>query len=112
MPSGSFAGGHSRQDYLRGLFTTADFPVPGPGQEGNEKRSLFRGPGFANVDFGLIKNNSIGEKLNLQLRFEFFNLFNRVNLQGVDADMSSGTFGTPVATYAPRSIQLGVRLEF
>jgi hypothetical protein len=112
MPNTAISGSHSRQDYLRGLFAAADFPVPAPGQEGNEQRSLFRGPGFANIDLGMIKNNSIGERLNLQVRFEFFNLFNRVNLQGVDSDLASGTFGSSVATYSPRSIQLGLRLEF
>ncbi len=112
MPSQSFTGSHSRQDYLRGLFTAADFPVPALGQEGNEKRSLFTGPGFANFNLGVIKNNQIGERLKLQVRFEFFNLFNRVNLRGVDSDLSSGTFGSSIATYSPRTTQLGLRLEF
>ena len=111
-PSKSFTGSHSRQDYLRGLFTASDFAAPALGQEGNEKRDMFTGPGFANVNLGLIKNNQIGERVNLQVRFEFFNLFNRVNLRGVDSDLSSGTFGTSVSTYAPRTAQLGLRLEF
>lgn len=111
-PSENFAGGHSRQDYLRGLFTSADFPVPTPGTEGNLKRNPYRGPGFANVDFGLIKNNRITERTNIQLRFESFNLFNRVNLSGVDANLTSGTFGRSTSTYNPRVIQLGLRVEF
>jgi hypothetical protein len=106
------SGGHSRQDYLRGLFAPTDFPVPTPGTEGTEKRNTYRGPGFANADFGLIKNTHVREHMNLQLRFEFFNAFNRVNLQGVDADLSSGTFGQSTSTYNPRIIQLGVRVEF
>jgi hypothetical protein len=112
-PSQSFTGGHSRQDYLRGLFAPADFPAPAPaGTEGNGKRNLYRGPGFANVDFGLIKNNRIKERANIQVRFEFFNTFNRVNLQSVDSNLSSGTFGRATSTYNPRLIQLGLRVEF
>ena len=78
----------------------------------HEKRNIFRGPGFANVDAGLIKNNRWAERYNVQLRFEFFNLFNRVNLQGVDSDLSSGTFGYSTSTYNPRNIQAGLRIEF
>jgi hypothetical protein len=112
-PTKDFTGGHSRQDYLRGLFAPADFPVPTPaGTEGNGKRNVYRGPGFANVDFGLIKNNRIRERMNIQSRFEFFNTFNRVNLQGVDSNLSSGTFGRSTSTYNPRIIQLGLRVEF
>jgi len=111
-PSQDFARGYSRQEYLRGLFTPADFPIPEPGMGGTLKRNIYRGPGFANVDFGLIKNTRIQERLNIQLRFESFNLFNRVNLQGVDANLSSGTFGQSTSTYNPRIIQLGLRIEF
>lgn len=111
-PSQDFTGGHSRQDYLRGLFSSADFPIPSPGTGGNIERNIYRGPGFANFDFGLIKNNRIKEQLNVQVRFEFFNAFNRVNLQGVDSNLSSGTFGQSTSTYNPRIIQLGLRVEF
>ena len=40
-------------------------------------------PGFAETDASLSKDTSITERLRLQLRFEFFNMFNRVNLGGV-----------------------------
>lgn len=112
MPTQAVTQSHSRQDYLRGLFSPSIFPVPAAGTNGNEKRNIFRGPGFANVDAGLIKNNRWAERYNVQLRFEFFNLFNRVNLQGVDSDLSSGTFGYSTSTYNPRNIQAGLRIEF
>jgi hypothetical protein len=117
------SGGWSRQDYLKGLFTASDFPIPTPGTNGNEKRNGFRGPGFADVDFGLIKNVSISERVRLQVRLESFNLFNRVNLSatgglpfdeygGVVSDLSSASFGKSNATYNPRNFQLGLRLTF
>jgi hypothetical protein len=34
------------------------------------------GPGFWNVDFSITKNTKLTERLNLQLRAEFFNIFN------------------------------------
>jgi hypothetical protein len=112
MPSGVQTSGYNRGDFLRGLFIPSRFPLPAVGAEGDEKRNAFRGPGYANVDAGLIKNNRWRERMNLQLRFEFFNLFNRVNLQSVDSNLSSGTFGYSTSTYNPRNIQLGLRIEF
>ena len=47
---------------------------------------------------------------------ELFNVFNRANFQSYVLDMSSPRFGTPDAStnisYAPRTIQLGFRVQF
>ena len=114
-PSGDFSGSHSRQQYINGLFTAADFPAPAPGSEGNLPRNPYRNPGLINIDLGLIKNNPLpffGETGNLQLRFDFFNILNRVNLRGVNGDMSSGVFGRATSTFNPRFIQFGARIIF
>ena len=37
-------------------------------------------PGFADVDFSVIKNIPIKERVTIQLRAEMFNIFNRINL--------------------------------
>jgi hypothetical protein len=110
-----YTGSHSRQQYINGLFQKSEFGIPAAGTEGNERRSMFRNPGLIQVDTSLIKNTPlpfIGERGNLQLRFEFFNVLNRVNLQGVSADLNSSTFGRVTSTYDPRVIQLGARLLF
>jgi hypothetical protein len=47
---------------------------------GNAGRNTVIGPGLANVDFSVFKNNyirSISETFNIQFRAEFFNIFNR-----------------------------------
>jgi hypothetical protein len=49
---------------------------------GNLGRNTVIGPGLANLDFSLFKNNRIrriSESFNLQFRAEFFNVFNRAN---------------------------------
>jgi hypothetical protein len=49
---------------------------------GNAGRNILEGPGFFNVDFSVVKNNSIpriSEAFNVQFRVEFFNLLNRAN---------------------------------
>ncbi len=52
-------------------------PVAGPG---NVARNAYYGPGFADVDFSVIKNIPIKERVTIQLRAEMFNVFNRINL--------------------------------
>jgi TonB dependent receptor-like, beta-barrel len=49
---------------------------------GNAGRNSLIGPGLANFDFSLFKNNyirRISENFNVQFRAEFFNVFNRAN---------------------------------
>ncbi|OFW37766.1 MAG: hypothetical protein A3J28_01855 [Acidobacteria bacterium RIFCSPLOWO2_12_FULL_60_22] len=65
------------------------FTVPALGFLGNLGRNTLRGPGFANLDFSLVKDTSLrflGESGKLEFRAEFFNILNRVNF-----DMPSRT---------------------
>jgi hypothetical protein len=52
---------------------------PGVGSFGTMGRNIFRDFGFRNVDFSAMKNFRFGERLNMQFRAEFFNLFNHPN---------------------------------
>ena len=111
-PSSSLPSSPGRQQYLAGLFSASDFPLPTPGSLGNLPRHGFRGPGMINIDFSVIKNNAISERVNLQLRFEFFNVLNRVNLRNVNGNLASSTFGRVTSTFPARQIQVGARLAF
>jgi hypothetical protein len=116
--------GKSRSQFEKGIFTCNSdfcnnvFPTPGFGQEGNLGRNVFIGPGFANTDLSVIKRNKIPwfvgqEGAQLELRGEFFNAFNRVNLSGINGDLAApSTLGTPQGTFPARDIQLGVRIQF
>ncbi len=108
----SYQQSTSRQAFLNGLFTKSNFPFPAFGTSGNENYGQFRNPMFFDVDAGLLKDTAITERVKLQLRFEFFNLFNRANLYNVDANLSSGTFGKALSQYNPRWIQLGAAVQF
>src|SRR5205814_5951957 len=46
---------------------------------GNMRRNALVGPGFENVDFSIIKNTKITERVTSELRVEFFNLINHPN---------------------------------
>ena len=49
----------------------------------------------------------------MQLRFEFFNVLNRVNLASWGTSLSSpGTFGKTTSARDPRTLQLGLRIAF
>jgi hypothetical protein len=102
----------SRQSYLHGLFPVSNFPQPTFGSEGNELANQFRQPGFAQWDAAILKNTSITERISLQLRFEFFNLFNRTNLNNVDANLPDGNFGRATGQYTPRFMQIGGNVVF
>jgi hypothetical protein len=108
----SYSMGNGRHDYLTGVFPKSNFTVPTLGTEGNERWGQFRNPGFAETDASLSKETLITERLRLQLRFEFFNLFNRVNLNGVSANLSSATFGHVTSQLNPRWIQIGAKIMF
>jgi hypothetical protein len=55
------------------------FYVPCPGTVGNSRRNMLVGPGLAQWDLSLIKSTKIGEKLDMELRWEVYNVLNRGN---------------------------------
>lgn len=117
-----FTGSHSRSTYINGVFgnpatgaAQAVFPVPAEGTDGNEPRNNYRNPELIQWDASVIKNNpieSIGPSGNLQLRFDFLNLPNHVNLSTVDPNMADSTLGKVTSALQSRQLQLGVRLAF
>lgn len=102
----------SRSAFLNGLFPASNFPAPTLGSEGNERPYPFRGPNYYNWDMSLAKNTQLYERLSLQLRFDYFNVFNRVNLQGVDSNLEDSTFAKSTSQFNPRWLQLGINLRF
>jgi len=62
-----------------GYLNANAFAQPAPGTFGDLGRDSIYGPGYSNLDFSVTKNTRIYERLNLQLRAEFFNIFNHPN---------------------------------
>ena len=108
----TYGQGSSRSSFLNGIFTPGQFTQPTLGTDGNEKQNLFREPNFAETDAAIYKNNKIWESVNLQFRFEFFNLFNRPNLGFVDADPIDPNFGKVTSQQLPRWWQIAARITF
>jgi hypothetical protein len=121
-------------------FNTSAFvsiPLTGPlanGQWGNSGRNILQGPGTKNVDFSVFKNFQVAESKVLQVRGEFFNLFNTPQFNNPSAtaptpaasstmlvpNVTAGSaFGTISSAGSPttfqrisREIQLAVKFTF
>ena len=98
--------------WLTGAVPKSNFAIPAFGQEGNEKPMRFRGPNFFETNTNIYKDTAITERVNFQIRFEFFNLFNRANYANPDTNFPDGSFGAATASHEPRFWQLGGRLSF
>lgn len=93
-------------------FTTGAFALPPFGHFGDAGRNILDGPGFQNASIALLKQIPLNEDVRLQLRFEAFNLLNRVNLHLPDNFFGSPTFGRILSSGSPRRLQLGLKLLF
>ena len=105
----------SRSDYLKGVLTKSDFPVPTPGQEGDLGRNVYNGPGFASTNIALQRAfplKFLGQAGKLEFRGEFLNAFNRVNLSNPTEDLSNTNFGKSLGQFMPRQIQLVGHIRF
>ncbi len=98
----------------------AAFVAPANGTYGNAGRNAFRGPGLWQMDMGLTKKIRISERMNLDLRAEAFNLFNRAQFGNPINNISNGTFGRilitandgSTGTGTSRQLQFSLRLNF
>jgi hypothetical protein len=105
------------------------FALPAIGTFGNVAKGILRGPGMVNFDVNFSKNISVTERWKLQLRGEFFNIFNKTNFfdpgslsstsgssdnyaaaNGVN--FSAPGFGSIRASHDPRITQLALKIIF
>ncbi|HEY3706354.1 MAG TPA: carboxypeptidase regulatory-like domain-containing protein [Terracidiphilus sp.] len=123
-------GRKNRADYFgHGVRNDTDFfsiPIfvdggtgPNQGRFGTLGRNTFRGPAFYNFDLAVIKDTPFGrrksgaERMDLQFRSEFFNIFNIVTM-GLPANILTGSgFGMISKTAGnSRQIQFSLKLIY
>jgi hypothetical protein len=89
-----------------------------PGQFGDESRDALIGPRIDDLDFTVLREIPLhGEASSLQLRGEFFNIFNHPNFDLPVNNFDSSSVGqiqtaNAYGTRPPRQIQLGVKVLF
>lgn len=96
-------------------FNTSAFTLPAPYTFGNEGRNNMTGPPFKNLDFITYKDFLFTERLRLQFRAEFFNIFNHPSFGLPDNTVSDSNFGVITTTALPdsnREIQFALKLMF
>ncbi|HWS86106.1 MAG TPA: carboxypeptidase regulatory-like domain-containing protein [Pyrinomonadaceae bacterium] len=102
------------------------------GRQGSLGRNALRGFGLAQLDLAVRRQFAFGETARVQVRAEFFNVFNHPNFGDPVGDLSNRLFGQSVQTLArslgtggvngglsplyqvggPRSVQLALRFSF
>jgi len=82
------------------------------GQVGNEARDVIRGPGFSRTDLSFFKNFAVAGTQQLQLRVEFFNLFNQERFGQPGNQIGTPTFGVITTAEDGRIVQLGIKYSF
>jgi len=111
----SMPGGATRKIgewFNTGCFTSA--PAWGFGDESRVDATL-RQDGVNNFDFAVFKRTYFGpeDRMNIEFRTEFFNLFNRPQFGPPNGTFGAGTFGVVGNTVnLPRLIQFGLRFSF
>jgi hypothetical protein len=111
----------SGQRSLAQWFNTAAFARPGKGNPGTSPKDAIRGPGVNNTDITFFKNIPLaGDRRRLQLRWEIYNVFNKVQFATVDAtarfdaqgNQVNTRFGQVITTRTPRVMQVAIRFVF
>jgi hypothetical protein len=107
-------------------YVSDGFVTPTIGTVGDTPRNFLTAPGLSQWDLTLAKNTKIGERLNVQLRWEVYNILNHANFSrfSLDNGINSSTFGhlteTPdvaagnpvIAQGGPRNMNLGLKITF
>ena len=101
------------------------YTLESPGTLGNAGRNTLVGPRNINLDFALLKNTKITERLQAQFRAEFFNIANRTDFIAPNASLYSSAGPTDAGSATPgygfidatvpnsqREIQFAIKLLF
>lgn len=106
------ASGRSRGEQIEQWMNRAAFAPNAVGTFGTLGRNTFTGPGNATVDLGLAKRFALTERVATTIRFEAFNAFNRVNLNGPATARNNANFMRTTSARDPRILQVAARLTF
>ena len=93
-------------------FNTSCFSLPAAYTFGNSGRNTVLGPGYGDVDLGVQRSIRLSQGAQLQLRWEVFNLFNRVNFDTPNRTAFTANFGRIFSAEPARQMQFGIKMIF
>ncbi len=89
---------------------------PAAGTVGSLQLTPVTGPGYWNMDMGIIKRTRINENMNIEFRTEIFNVFNHTNFfissANLPQNINAATFGQITETFDPRIFQFAIKFNF
>ncbi|MGH9532463.1 MAG: carboxypeptidase regulatory-like domain-containing protein [Terriglobales bacterium] len=102
-----------RENPDRLFFDPSAFTTAALGTLGTAPRTVCCGPSINNWDFGVHKDTRINERMRLEFRTEFFNMWNHTQFFNPDGNITNGSeFGTVKRAKKPRQIQFALKLFF
>jgi hypothetical protein len=83
------------------------------GQSGSLGRNVLRASMQSRFDFGLVKTTKLTERVQMELGWDIFNVFNRANFAAPDFELGSPDFGRITSTVGgPRVMQFRAKVKF
>jgi hypothetical protein len=93
-------------------FDQSTFAGPAFGFFGNCGNGIIPGPGEDTWNWALYKTFPLTERVHLEFRSEFFNIWNHANFTGVSTNLGAGDFGEVTSALDPRQIEFALKLTF
>ena len=93
-------------------FSPGPFSPENLGVLGNANRRFFHGPGLNNWDLAVHKMTNATERLKVELRAEFFNVWNHAQFGGPSSNINSSIFGDVTGANDPRIGQVALKFYF
>ncbi len=93
-------------------FNVNAFANPPIGQWGDAGRDIVTGPTQFSLNASAARTIRVGERKNLDIRFDSLNILNHVTYSGYNMTFGSTLFGLPTAVNGMRSFNMTVRFHF
>ncbi|MEW5979738.1 MAG: carboxypeptidase regulatory-like domain-containing protein [Acidobacteriota bacterium] len=93
-------------------FSKDPFSSPALGTLGTANRRFFHGPGLNNWNLSLHKLTRISERTSVELRAEFYNVFNHAQFINPTGNFAAASFGRVTNARDPRIGQVALKINF
>jgi len=93
-------------------FNPAAFSITPADTFGTTPRAALFGPGLNNFDLSVLRNFPIKERFTFQVRGDFYNAFNHLQLDNLNTTITNPAFGAATGDAGARTIQLDARVTF